>query len=65
MSREELPHRSRDTLLAHGTRRAAVGTVNADEQEQAQRLGTLEELVAERLAREAARIAEERAREIC
>ena len=32
--------------------------------QQAQRLGTLEELVAERVAREAARIAEERIREI-
>jgi hypothetical protein len=34
------------------------------EQEQAQRLGALEELVAERIATEAARIAEERVREI-
>jgi hypothetical protein len=42
----------------------AVEAVNMGEREQAQRLGTLEELVAERIAREAARIAEERIREI-
>jgi hypothetical protein len=42
----------------------AVGAVNVGEREQAQRLGTLEELVAERIAREATRIAEERIREI-
>jgi hypothetical protein len=42
----------------------AVEAVNVGEREQAQRLGTLEELVAERIAREAARIAEERIREI-
>ena len=38
--------------------------MNVGEREQAQRLGTLEELVAERIAREAARIAEERIREM-
>ncbi len=42
----------------------AVGAVNVGEREQAQRLGTLEELVAERIAREVVRIAEERIREI-
>ncbi len=35
-----------------------------DEPDQAQRFGTLEELVAERIAREAARIAEERIKEM-
>jgi lysyl-tRNA synthetase class I len=38
--------------------------VNVGERGQAQHLGTLEELVAERIAREAARIAEELIREI-
>jgi 2-iminoacetate synthase ThiH len=42
----------------------AVGAVNMGEREQAQHLVSLEELVAERIAREAARIAEERIREI-
>jgi 2-iminoacetate synthase ThiH len=42
----------------------AVGAVNVGEREQAQRFGTLEELVAERIAREAARIVEEHIREI-
>ena len=45
-------------------RRAALGAVNVGEREHVQRLGTLEELVAERIAREAARIAEVRIREI-
>jgi hypothetical protein len=38
--------------------------VTVGEREQAQCLGTLEQLVAERIAREAARIAEERIREM-
>ena len=42
----------------------AVEAANWGEREQVQRLGTLEELVAERIAREAARIAEERIREM-
>ena len=42
----------------------AVEAANWGEREQAQRLGTLEELVAERIACEATRIAEERIREI-
>ena len=41
-----------------------VGAVNVGEREQDQPLGALEQLVAERIAREAARIAEERIREI-
>ncbi len=42
----------------------AVEAANWGEREQVQRLGILEELVAERIAREAARIAEERIREM-
>jgi hypothetical protein len=42
----------------------AVGAVNVGEREQAQRFGTLEELVAETIAREAARIVGVRIREI-
>jgi hypothetical protein len=42
----------------------AAGAAHVGEREQAQRFGTLEELVAERIAREAARIVEERIREI-
>ena len=45
-------------------RRVAVEAANWGEREEVQRLGTLEELVAERIAREAARIVEERIREI-
>jgi hypothetical protein len=43
----------------------ALGAINVDERDQDQTLATLEELVVERIAREAARIAEERVREIC
>ena len=42
----------------------AVEAANWGEREDVQRLGTLEALVAERIAREAARIVEERIREI-
>src|SRR5919202_673373 len=45
-------------------RRVAVEAANWGEREDVQRLGTLEALVAERIAREAARIVEERIREI-
>jgi hypothetical protein len=43
----------------------ALGAINVDERSQDQTLATLEELVVERIAREAERIAEERVREIC
>ena len=43
----------------------AVGALNVGEQEQAHRLAIFEELLARRIAREAARIAEERVWEIC
>jgi hypothetical protein len=42
----------------------AFGAVNVGEREQAQPLATLEELLAERIASEAVRIAEQRIREI-
>jgi hypothetical protein len=42
----------------------ALGAVNVGEWDQDQRLGTLEELVAETIVRKAARIVEERIREI-
>src|SRR5215217_5313204 len=45
-------------------RQVAVEVVNWGEREQGKRFGTLEELVAERIAREAVRIAEERIREM-
>jgi hypothetical protein len=45
-------------------RRVAVEAANWGEREEVQRLGTLEALVSERIAHEAARIVEERIREI-
>ena len=56
--------REKSASFAQGARRAALGAVNVGEREQAQCLGTLEQLVAERIAREASRIAEERIREM-
>jgi hypothetical protein len=57
--------RKKPASLALGARRAPVGAVDVGEPDQAaQRLGTLEQLVAERIALEAVRIAEERIREM-
>jgi hypothetical protein len=57
--------REKAASLEQGARRAAVGAVNVGEQEQAQRLAIFEELMARRIAKEAARITEERVQEIC